>query len=129
MNWRESLFELSNLRIPRCYTPIHFQIVDQQLICFSDASEKAYCGTVYLRSTNTTGEGREVHISLVMAKTRVAPIKKVSLPRLELCGALLLAQMMRYMPSQTAQSFFTGSMALASDLKLLKLIELQRYKI
>jgi hypothetical protein len=53
MNWRESLFELSNLRIPRCYTPIHFQIVDQQLIGFSDASEKAYCGTVYLRSTNT----------------------------------------------------------------------------
>jgi hypothetical protein len=26
MNWRESLFELSNLRIPRCYTPIHFQM-------------------------------------------------------------------------------------------------------
>jgi hypothetical protein len=81
MNWRESLFELSNLRIPRCYMPIHFQIVDQQLIGFSDASEKAYCGTVYLRSTNTTGE---VHISLVMAKTRVAPIKKVSLPCLKL---------------------------------------------
>jgi hypothetical protein len=94
MNWRESLFELSNLRIPRCYTPIHFQIVDQQLIGFSDASERAYCGTVYLRSTNTTGE---VHISLVMAKTRVAPIKKVSLPRLELFGALLLAQMMRHL--------------------------------
>jgi hypothetical protein len=91
---RESLFELSNLRIPRCYTPIHFQIVDQQLIGFSDASEKAYCGIVYLRSTNTTAE---VHISLVMAKTRVAPIKKVSLPRLELCGALLLAQMMRHL--------------------------------
>jgi hypothetical protein len=42
---RHFMFELSNLRIPRCYTPKHFQIVDQQLIGFSDASEKAYCGT------------------------------------------------------------------------------------
>ena len=46
MNWRESLVKLSNLRIPRCYAPIHCQIVDQQLIGFSDASEKAYCGVV-----------------------------------------------------------------------------------
>lgn len=79
MNWRESLVKLSNLRIPRCYTPIHCQIVDQQLIGFSDASEKAYCGVMYLRSTDTTGQ---VHVSLVMAKTRVAPIKKVSLPQM-----------------------------------------------
>jgi hypothetical protein len=47
------------------------KIVDQQLICFSDAREKAYRGAVYLRS--------KVHVSVVMAKTRVASIKKVSL--------------------------------------------------
>ena len=86
MNWRESLVKLSNLRIPRCYAPIHCQIVDQQFIGFSVANEKAYCGIVYLRSTDTIVE---VHVSFVMAKTRVAPIKKSCLPRLELCGALL----------------------------------------
>ena len=94
MNWRECLSELSNLRIPRCYTPIHCQIVDQHFVGFSVASEMAYSGVVYLRSTDTAGE---VYISLVMAKTRVAPIKKVSLSRLELCGALLLPQIMSHL--------------------------------
>ena len=94
MHWRKNLCQISCLRIPRCYTPVDSQIVDQQLIGFSDASEKAYCGVVYLRSTDIIGG---VHTSLVMAKTRVAPIKKVSLPRLELCGALLLAQLMKHL--------------------------------
>ena len=107
MNWRECLCELSNLRIPRCYTPIHCQIVDQHLVGFSDA--------LTLRSTDTTGE---VHISLVMAKTRVAPIKKVLLPRLELCGALLLAQIMSHLqevlsiPTLNSYAFTDSSIVL-----------------
>ncbi len=115
MNWRECLSELSNLRIPRCYTPIHCQIVEQHLVGFSDASEMAYSGVVYLRSIDTAGE---VHISLVMAKTRVAPIKKVSLPRLELCGALLLAQIMSHLqevlsiPTLNSYAFTDSSIVL-----------------
>ena len=49
---------------------------------------------VYLRSVDTAGG---VHISLVEAKTKVAPIKKVSLPRLELCGAHLLARLVKHL--------------------------------
>ena len=92
--WRNQLPELSSLRIPRCYAPINYQIVDRQLIGFSDASERAYSAMVYLRSVDTAGG---VHISLVEAKTKVAPIKKVSLPRLELCGAHLLARLVKHL--------------------------------
>ena len=92
--WRNQLPELSSLRIPRCYAPINCQIVDRQLIGFSDASERAYSAMVYLRSVDTAGG---VHISLVEAKTKVAPIKKVSLPRLELCGAHLLARLVKHL--------------------------------
>ena len=82
LNWRTQLPEISAIHIPRCYTPVDSEIVDRQLIGFSDASEKAYCG---------------VYTSLVMTKTCVAPIKKVTLPRLELCGAHLLSQLMKHL--------------------------------
>ena len=94
LDWRMQLPEISALRIPRCYAPVSVQIVDRQLVGFSDANERAYCGVVYVRSIDTTGG---VHISLALAKTRVAPLKKVTLPRLELCGAHLLAQLMKHL--------------------------------
>ena len=93
LNWRTQLPEISNIRIPRCYAPVSSTIVVRQLIGFSDASEEAYCGVVYLRSLDTAGR---VYTSLIMAKTRVAPIKRVTLPRLELCGVHLLSQLMKH---------------------------------
>ena len=61
-----------------------------QLHGFSDASERAYAGVIYLRTSDTEGH---VHISLVMSKTKVAPIKLI---RSELCGAKLLVQMLHH---------------------------------
>ena len=55
---------------------------------FSDASENAYSGVVYLRKIDSLDN---IHVSLVMSKTRVSPIKRISIPRLELCGAQVLA--------------------------------------
>ena len=94
LDWRMQLSEISALRIPRCYAPVSVQIVDRHLVGFSDASERAYCGVVYVRSIDTAGG---VHISIALAKTRVTPLKKVTLPRLELCGAHLLAQLMKHL--------------------------------
>lgn len=64
-----------------------------QLHGFSDASESAYVAVVYLRLTDTRGG---VHISLVASKTKVALIKRLSIPRLELCGAYILSKLLEY---------------------------------
>ena len=59
---------------------------------FSDASEKAYGAVVFVRVVDDDGIH---HVSLLTAKTRVAPLKPVTVPRLELCGAQLLATLMK----------------------------------
>lgn len=62
----------------------------QQLHGFADASERAFAAVVYLRVELPNDQNG---IQLISARTRLAPTKTVSLPRLELCGALLLAQL------------------------------------
>ena len=72
--WRLELPVLTSKLIPRCYFPRNMSITSTQLHGFSDASEDAYAGVVYLRMVDTSNV---VYVSLVMAKTRVAPIKCV----------------------------------------------------
>ena len=47
---------------------------------------------VYIRATNV--DSAINHTALVIAKTKVAPIKRLSIPRLELCGALLVTKLL-----------------------------------
>lgn len=65
-------------------------ITSIQLHGFCDASETGYGACIYLRSTNNQGQSQ---CKLLCAKSRVAPLKTVSIPRLELCGAQLLANL------------------------------------
>ncbi|XP_055686030.1 uncharacterized protein LOC129791706 [Lutzomyia longipalpis] len=62
-----------------------------QLHGFADASEKGFGAVIYVRvSTRETTK-----VTILTAKTRVTPLKKkISLPRLELCGGVLLAELM-----------------------------------
>ncbi|KAE9523284.1 hypothetical protein AGLY_016232, partial [Aphis glycines] len=86
---------LGNIEIARHIDTRGFQ--DVQLLGFSDASQKGYAATVYLRVVDMTDK---VSISLVTCKTKVAPLKgsekdeSLTIPRLELCAALLLAQLL-----------------------------------
>ncbi|XP_071650769.1 uncharacterized protein [Temnothorax longispinosus] len=58
---------------------------------FSDAFSRGYAAAVYLRCTDASGE---VSVHLVVAKTKVAPVRPVTIPQLELQGALLLAELL-----------------------------------
>ena len=51
-----------------------------------DASQAAYGAVVYIR---TEYEDQTVSVCLVAARTKVAPLQCVSIPRLELMGACL----------------------------------------
>jgi len=61
-----------------------------QLHAFSDASWEAFRACVYMRSIKSNGS---IDVRLYTSKSRVAPMKPVTIPRLELCGALLAAEL------------------------------------
>ncbi|XP_075162717.1 uncharacterized protein LOC142235346 [Haematobia irritans] len=86
----ESLHYTSQIKIPRW---VHFSPkYKTQLHGFCDASEKAYCAVLYIR----VDTGESVLSNLLVSKTKVAPIDPLSLPRLELCGAVLLSQLIKH---------------------------------
>ncbi|KMQ91466.1 transposon polyprotein [Lasius niger] len=84
-----TLPELNHLSLPRWTGASDLSSVE--LHAFSDASERAYAAVVYMRTTKTNGLTRT---ALLVAKTKVAPTKPVSIPRLELSGALLAARLL-----------------------------------
>ncbi|XP_065084849.1 uncharacterized protein LOC135707055 [Ochlerotatus camptorhynchus] len=87
-NYQTQLPRLNELRIDRCILLPEPESI--QIHIFADASQLAYGACVYVRSTDASGM---VKVALLTAKSRVAPLKKQSIPRLELCGALLAAQL------------------------------------
>lgn len=84
--WEEWLKELPLLElrsVPRCVKPVDFgEVKSRQIHIFSDASNVGYGSVAYQRGN----EGR-IHCSFLMGKARIAPIKAVTLPRLELTAA------------------------------------------
>ena len=85
--WKNNLSMVEDIKIPRCYRPCGFErIINYSLHHFSDASECGYGQATYLRMVNDL---EEVHCSLIFGKSRVAPVKYVSIPRLELTAATL----------------------------------------
>ncbi|CAH2039956.1 unnamed protein product, partial [Iphiclides podalirius] len=90
LEYRRELTNVKDISIPRwlCST----KESKLELHAFSDASSVAYAAAVYLRVVD---ENKQIHVRLVTAKTKVAPIEKeVSIPRLEICGATLAAKLL-----------------------------------
>ncbi len=88
ISWVESLLNISTLHFPRCIKPQAFDVGSVELHAFCDSSERAYGCCFYLRCINQFGA---IHVSLLSGKSRLAPIKSISIPRLELQAAYLAA--------------------------------------
>ena len=83
-NWFKELGELDAVRVPRCLKGER-EVQEVTIHTFSDASEKAYTAASYVRHEYEDGM---VSTRLVAAKSRLAPLKVMRIPRLELMGAL-----------------------------------------
>lgn len=90
LRWINVLPTISKIRIPRCYTAnMPGKVTSVELHVFVDASENAYAAVGYFRIS----AGEFVKCALVAAKTKVAPIQPMSIPRLELQAAMLGARL------------------------------------
>ncbi|XP_071952433.1 uncharacterized protein [Antedon mediterranea] len=92
--WQQWLFDLKKLetiRIRRCYKSAEFgTVVRRELHSFGDASSTSYGAASYLYQKDESGN---VNRTLVAAKSRLAPLKAQTIPRLELQAALLAARL------------------------------------
>lgn len=77
--------------IDRC---VYEHVLEETLECslhgFADASKKAYCAVIHFVYRTKTGS----YSKMLTSKTRVAPLKELSIPRLELIACLILAKLM-----------------------------------
>ncbi|GBN48041.1 hypothetical protein AVEN_57623-1 [Araneus ventricosus] len=90
MQWLDELKELSKIKIPRRLgygSPDHWT-----LHVFCDASLDAYAAVNFLRSDNRG----EIILRFVGSKSRVSPLKRLTIPRLELLACLLGARFAKY---------------------------------
>ena len=84
--WFQELEDLELVKIPRCLKDPSPKVEELSIHTFSDASENAYTAVVYARHVYENGN---ITARLIMSKSRLAPLKASSIPRLELLDALI----------------------------------------
>lgn len=82
---KEEMLSIENLRIPRCVRQATSPS-SMEINAFRDASEDGFGAGVYIR---TTYQDQQVNVRLAIGKSRVAPLRQLSIPRLELQGAVM----------------------------------------
>ena len=114
MDWLKAFDSVSEITIPRCMIPEYVQLpYVSTLHYFSDACETGYGSVCYLRVVDSVGQ---IHVSLAMAKSRVAPLKPVTDPQLELAAAVLSIKLDKMMKDELDVNleesvFWTDAMA------------------
>ena len=89
--WLSSLNDLDCIRVPRTLFNVSLsKMHDLELHVFSDASERAIAAVAFIVGTS---DCNTQHVSFVIGKSKVAPSKGHTIPRLELCAAVLATEL------------------------------------
>ena len=114
LEWLKGLDLVKGWEIPRRYVDVPWRdAVQFELHAFCDASERGYGCCIYLRVLLSSGHWST---SLVISKAKLAPLKRITIPRLELMGALLGARLLVFvrkslkLPEDVAFRCWTDSM-------------------
>ncbi|XP_033127085.1 uncharacterized protein LOC117124857 [Anneissia japonica] len=102
--WRKffkELQELDGTSFPRCLLPVHSSKA-AELIIFCDASEDAFGTVAYTRWEDFNGD---VGVRFISAKSRVAPVKHLSMPRLELQAAVMASRLYATLKEEMSLKF------------------------
>ena len=92
---------LSQLGFERCLTPA--SAIEQPILCtFADASPEAFGACSYVRWKLEDGH---FAVRFIAAKSRVAPLKQLTIPRLELQGAVLATRLSKSILEETRLKF------------------------
>ena len=103
--WRTELPLLEKVKLNSCVKPPGFgSPIQAEVHSFSDASESGIGQVSYLRTVDSK---REVHVSFLIAKSRVAPIKPISIPRMELTAAVVSVNVTKMLQSEL--TYYTDS--------------------
>ncbi|XP_028394872.1 uncharacterized protein LOC114519015 [Dendronephthya gigantea] len=97
----EEMKQLSDIVLERCLCP--FITVELPTLCiFADASRCAFGTCAYIRNVDSSGS---IEVRFVAAKSRVAPLKELSIPRLELQAAVLASRLCKSIQEETRVEF------------------------
>ncbi|XP_058447612.1 uncharacterized protein LOC131427994 [Malaya genurostris] len=106
--YRSDIPSLRSIEIPR--RVLFTTRREYRLHCFCDASKRGYGCCIYVVSPDDSGK---LHSQLLTSKARIAPLRGQTIPRLELCAALLGSQLMDHLRRTTEYSnpvtFWTDS--------------------
>ena len=117
--WLEDLKRLAAFKVERCIKPKDFgQPIKAQLHNFSDASQDGFGTVTYLRIENC----KMVHVSFLLGKARVTPLKPITIPRLELAAAVLAVRVDQMLRAELElpldqSTFWTDSTAVLKYIK------------
>ena len=91
LEWAAELPKLSEITMPRSYFRGIMESVE--LHVFGDSSQDVFSAVAFLRAIVDSNEGTETQLAFVFGKARVAPMKALTIPKLELQAALLAARL------------------------------------
>ena len=109
--WTDGIDAASSVEIPRFVLP-KAGITAVQLVGFSDGSSTAYGANVYMKVNYENGD---VKTTLLVSKTRVAPLKKQSIPRIELLGCLIMSRLISNVLKSIQDDVYVEDVVLFSD--------------